>query len=165
MRILAIDPSSTATGFAVMELRDNAPFIVKSGALSHPKPSKASFEEKCIFIIQTINSELYYWLPDLVVIEYPHANSRNLQSSIKIARLSGMIEAICSMIDVNYIMIPPAQWKKAFTGNGNAKKELVQEYVELYYGIKIKTNDESDALAIGTYYLNFYLEEIQNNER
>lgn len=156
MRILALDPSSKATGFAIMQIENEVPYLVRSGTISHPKPSKASFEDKCAYIFNVVKSMLMEWKPDLVVIEYPFVG-KNAKTAIQLGRLAGMLEATVKHTGYSYMMVLPTVWKSAFTGNGNAGKELVMQYVNLYYGTQIASNDESDAVAIGHYYLDFYI--------
>lgn len=156
MRILALDPSSQNTGFAVMQIERNAPHIVKSGSISHPKPRKVTYEDKCRFIFMVVKNQLLEWQPDLVVIEYPFVG-RNAKTAVQLGRLCGMLEATCQIMGYSYMTVMPTVWKAAFAGSGGADKNQVYDMVDMQYGIKAGSHDESDAIGIGTYYLDYYL--------
>lgn len=79
-----------------------------------------------------------------------------------IFRVVGIADYILGVLhDREWQDVPISVAKKTLTGNGLAQKKLVAKYLTLYIGEhKYRSNDESDAVAIGIAWLinNGYLE-------
>ena len=64
---------------------------------------------------------------------------------------TGIIYLLSSMYGIEIKDFPPTTVKKQLTGNGRADKEEIIKVVEdlmTKQGLKVKTNHESDAIAI-----------------
>jgi hypothetical protein len=63
---------------------------------------------------------------DLVVIEGAVlAGARNIQSTIKIAYLNGVIQGVSRGTGATVVVVSIWEWKRTFTGSGGASKEDV----------------------------------------
>lgn len=89
---------------------------------------------------------------DQIVLEGIYINPARLNSTSVLLKLHGFL--MDYFIDKELIFIPPASIKKAITGSGNAKKELVQQTLAECFNIQFKNFDQSDAFAL---YLTEYM--------
>ena len=70
--------------------------------------------------------------------------------------MQGFICHICHKQDVRYVIVEESKWISCFGTYGRnvtraeRKADIMQKMNDLY-GLDIKTDDVSDALAIGTY--------------
>ena len=93
--------------------------------------------------------------PDVVYFEeiFENANPRGFRS---LARLQGFICHICHKHEVRYVIVEESKWIKTFGTYGRdvprpERKADIMKKINDLYGLDIKTNDISDAIAIGTY--------------
>ena len=117
----------------------------------------------------------FTYLPDIVVVEKVNVAGSKFGGNnvIKLAQLQAMIILLAQQYGSKIVEVNPLQLKKALTGNGRAEKRevaecvakmwsldaeqiCVPEYYKKKSGIKNYLADESDAIALGTYYVNFY---------
>lgn len=90
---------------------------------------------------------------DQIVLEGIYINLARLNSTSVLLKLHGFM--IDYFIDKELVFIPPASIKKAVTGIGNAKKELVQKTIrDCFDHIPFQNFDQSDAFAL---YLTEYM--------
>lgn len=93
-----------------------------------------------------------YPVANKIVIEGIYINPARLNSTSVLLKLHGFL--MDYFIDKELIFIPPASIKKAITGSGNAKKELVQQTLAECFNIQFQNFDQSDAFAL---YLTEYM--------
>ena len=90
---------------------------------------------------------------DQIVLEGIYINPARLNSTSVLLKLHGFM--IDYFIDKELVFSPPASIKKAVTGIGNAKKELVQKTIrDCFDHIPFQNFDQSDAFAL---YLTEYM--------
>lgn len=161
--ILSLDASSKAIGFAFFD-KSNELGYIKSGVITFPKNKSAFYNigkhNKAVDRHYLEQIELFLWQhADYItkvkelVIEAP-IYSKNVRSLITTGMVHGLIRSIFSKMDIDMYYIENRSWKKAFCGNGNAKKDETRSLVESQYEITVKTDDESDAVAIGQVFYN-----------
>jgi Holliday junction resolvasome RuvABC endonuclease subunit len=156
--ILSLDASSKTIGYALFDKTNELGYI-KSGVITFPKNKIAFYNigkhNKAIDRHYLEQIELFLWQHadymtkvKKVVIEAP-IYSKNVRVLITTGIVHGLIRLIFSKMDLEMHYIENRSWKKAFCGNGNAKKDETRALVESQYEITVKTDDESDAVAIG----------------
>lgn len=89
---------------------------------------------------------------------------RNKSASImKTNMATGIIYLLCGQRDIIINDFPPTTVKKYLTGSGKSEKGEVEKAIQLLankQGIDIKTDHESDSIAIGITAINSYIETI-----
>ena len=148
MRILAIDPSLTATGTAVTNMLDA--IVVET-----IKP-KIRGIERLAFIRGQLQYLLNAYAPDVVVMEgYNYGAARgNKRFNTPVGRLfdigelGGTIKMEVWHRKLPLLIVPPASLKMFATGNGIAKKEQVMAAVKKQWRIKIGDDNQADAVAL-----------------
>lgn len=89
---------------------------------------------------------------DYIFLEGYSYNSR-AGKQFDVGELGGVIKCYFRLVHpkAQLVVVPPTSLKKFTVGAGNAKKELMREWVYRKYGIgseTLKTNDEVDAFAL-----------------
>ena len=89
---------------------------------------------------------------------------RNKSSAIVRTNMStGVIYLLASKYNIGIKDFPPTTVKKQMTGSGKADKEEIIKVVEdlmSKQGLTVKTNHESDAIAIGITGISSYIEKL-----
>lgn len=157
MSVLGIDPSVACSGYALVDKFDN---IIDVGTIvTSPKDEEPKRLDRIYWEIKAM-CETYK--PSIVVLEDQFVG-KNPKTSLYLARARGVAMLACYHAGIDVHLFTPSEIKKAMTGKGNAKKELVQQAAVEYYkdnpiiqelfadGIKKsgkkKNDDISDALA------------------
>jgi crossover junction endodeoxyribonuclease RuvC len=151
MRILAIDPGTKRTGYAVLELTGRKPTLSECGCVF---VRGKDLPERLLHIHQGIERLFRRHKPAHVVIERPFVglNVRDAMT-LNAGRAVCMLAAAASKARV--FDYAPAQVKKAATGNGQASKEMVQRMVAATLGLKDNPPpDAADAIALGLCHVN-----------
>lgn len=173
MRVIGLDQSTSATGVSIFidnKLVDYIlikPKISKkvNSAIVENEPHLCSIkmpEEmygttllRTTVISDEIEKLIEGFDPDVVYFEeiFENANPRGFRS---LARLQGFICHICHKHNVRYVIVEESKWIKTFgtytrkMSRSERKADIMQKINDLY-GLDIKTDDLSDAIAIGTY--------------
>lgn len=155
---LGLDPSVACSGYAFVDDNDK---VLKLGKIE--TDAKLSEAERLDIIYREVMQLCKEMNPEYAVLEDQFVG-KNPQTSLYLARARGVTMLACHHAGVPVIVLyTPGEIKKAMTGKGNAKKELVQEEAVKAYshstlvqeifadGIKKsgkkKNDDISDALA------------------
>lgn len=145
MLILGVDPSSTSTGFAIIEASRYKAAYITCGCI---RP-KGSFEDRLVGMYDALEKIILSFKPESGAIEDTFFG-KNARSAAKLNQArGGLIIAMCKAgLDIE--SYTPTQVKKAATGSGKSTKEQVQFMVAKTLGLKEmpKPLDASDALAI-----------------
>lgn len=115
-----------------------------------------------------------YFKPEVVVVEKINVAgiSFGANNVLKLAQLQAMIRLLCQQHNVRIYEVNPTTMKKSLSGYGKSEKIEIAKIVAsrwklnvdsicipiLYKrkeGIKGYVADESDAIALGTYYIDF----------
>lgn len=146
MKILAIDPGTRRTGYAVFEADPRAPELIECGQVF---VRGKDLPERLLHIHRGIERLIRRLRPKQVVIERPFVGLSSRDAlTLNAARAVCMLAAAASKARV--FEYAPSQVKKAVTGNGNAPKEDVQRMVRVILRLKETPEpDVADALALG----------------
>lgn len=153
MRILGIDSSTTATGYAIL----NGNKIIKSGVI---KPNKAlSSIERIIYIENEINALYDKYKPSFIVIEemvaFRNANAMRI--------LIGLIYHLViefTKKEALIVLVRPSEWRKVCNIKGKGRNELKENainHIKEKYNKKV-TDDEAEAICIAEYGLSLEVE-------
>ena len=146
MRLLGLDPGLRHTGWGIINSKDNKISWLASGNIS-PKIS-LSLSDRLKEIHQGLDSIVKKYKPSVAAIEEVFVNM-NGQSTLKLGMARGTAIAACSINEMPVYEYAPTRVKQSVTGSGRSKKNQVASMVNILLpGCEIKSEDESDALAV-----------------
>ena len=146
MRLLGLDPGLRHTGWGIINSIDDKISWLASGNIS-PKIS-LSLSERLKEIHQGLNSIVKKYKPSVAAIEEVFVNM-NGQSTLKLGMARGAAITACSINEMPIYEYAPTRVKQSVTGSGKSKKDQVASMVNILLpGCEIKSEDESDALAV-----------------
>lgn len=147
MRILGIDPGTGIVGFGVIDtLKGGKYTLVDAGVIRTP------VNQPLPDVLETIFNEI----TDLIKLNKPdHISveklffSQNVTTAISVSHARGVVLLAAKQAGLEIGEYTPQQIKQALTGYGKAKKEQVQEMVQMILKLKtpIKQDDCADAIA------------------
>lgn len=147
-RILAIDPGTNATGFAILEEGRGGIVSVAHGVIRNP--ARAAPEGKLGRIQAGIEDLLSRHSPSAVVLEevFHHVNVR---AAIRLGEVRGVCLAAAARAGVPVHSYAARRVKKAVVGFGAAGKGQVQGMVQALLSLPDPPPppDAADALALG----------------
>ncbi len=150
-RIIAIDPSLRATGFAVLSSdgRQHAALdygVIRNVASLKPSACLVAIHEKIVDLLGR-------WQPAAMAIESViYVQSHKTAISLGAARGSAILAAAQRGMPIHEY--PPARVKQAVVGNGSAQKNQVAFMVRATLRLtETPPHDAADALAIGITHL------------
>lgn len=151
MKILAIDPGTKRTGYAIFEIRGRFPRMLECGLVMI---RGKDLPERLLHIHRGIERLVRRLRPKHVVIEQPFVGKSVADAmTLNCARAVAMVAAAAAKARVyDY---SPTEVKKAVSGNGLTSKLGVQRMVQLQLGLRyLPETDVADALALGLCHLN-----------
>ena len=162
MFVLALDPSLSSTGYAVIESPSMA--LIYRGRIT--SSDKLSTDDRIQLILKQLQ-EIYKAVPDISIIALEDGYvGANYQSSLKLAQLRGALIAYFKYQGKIVTHQMPKEIRKNFGLSGAAKKDVVANEVLKYYPYLIndigpysdkqnkqKTSDIYDAISIGLSYI------------
>jgi crossover junction endodeoxyribonuclease RuvC len=153
-RVLGIDPSTRATGWAILEKDTRA--VIAHGAIC-PKKS-LNEQEKINCVYNEICNIIKEYGPIAVACEdqFSKLNAKTLKI---LSRLVGGILLACQQNGLTAVLYAPTHVKSVFSGTGKACKEFMIETAENMAGVSAGTLTDDEADAIGVAYT--LLEEMQ----
>ena len=146
MKILGLDTSTTATGYAILENGK----LVKSGVIVPSK--KLDSIHRIIYIDEEIKKIYNKYMPDFICIEEMVA-FRNANAMRVLIGLIYHLVIEYSKNDALVILVRPTEARKGkikAKRRNEIKKESV-EYANMKYKINVKDDNESDAILIAEY--------------
>lgn len=173
MRIIGVDQSTSATGISFFEdgklvdymlikpkvskkiddiVVENEPHLCN---IKMPEEMYGTTLLRTTVISDELEKLIAAFDADVVYFEeiFENANPRGFRS---LARLQGFICHICHKHNVRYVIVEESKWISCFGTYGRGitrserKADIMKKMNDLY-GLEIKIDDVSDALAIGTY--------------
>ena len=161
MVVLSVDHGARS-GYSIF--RDGK--YIESGIVTLDSVTSLRKAHKEFFLIFSM------YKPDVLVVEKVNVAGSKFGGTniVKLAQLQAIVLLLADTFNCKVIEVNPMSMKKVITGNGKAEKREVAECiakrwglnpnhicVPVYYkkkdGIKNYLADESDAIALGTYYL------------
>lgn len=155
MKILALDLSLNGSGMAVIELDGDRVRILEAELVDNSKIDVESFKLNRIYT--RLSRLLVLHKVDVVVRE--RGFSKYPATTQKLFKVVGVCDLTCCWEGHDKVIeITPTTIKKALTGSGKGSKGAVQQSVRDYlvdeqYDFKFKSEDVSDATAVGIAYL------------
>jgi crossover junction endodeoxyribonuclease RuvC len=150
VRILGVDPGSSATGWALL-VGDGAHGslqelgVVRVGP-GERAPRLAELERRFAAIVDRLR-------PDCAAVESPFVG-RNLKTSLALAESRGVIIAVLGRFVVPVASYTPALVKSAVVGHGRAEKaQIVYMVTQLLRLPRPPARDAADAIAIALTHL------------
>ena len=152
MIILGIDPSSTSTGYGLIEYRQRKYHYVKCGCIR--PPATLAFEDRLVFIYDRLGEIIAGAAPDQVAIESTFFG-KDAHAAARLGEARGVLLLAVKKACLPIAHYTPAEVKKAIAGRGRATKEQVQFMVARLLDLKEvpRPLDASDALAIALCHL------------
>lgn len=142
--ILALDLSLSNSGVAVFDSRGN---VLELKSINTDKEKTHPLKLKKI--AKELTSIKKKYRPNMILIE--QGFTRFNKSTQAIYKTVGVVNYL--FFDVEQIYMNVKSIRKALLGNGNAKKDMVQNYIlSEYKDLQFSNFDESDAFAIGLAY-------------
>lgn len=144
--ILGIDPGTTIMGYGVICVQDNRPSLVLLGSLDQRKV-KDHFEKIARIFDRTLQL-IRDHKPSALSIEAPFYGN-NVQSMLKLGRAQGAAISAALYQSVPVFEYAPRKIKQSITGNGNASKEQIANFLKYILKVELKpdTLDATDGLA------------------
>lgn len=155
MIILAIDPSTTSTGWCIFNT--DMDYYEDYGTI---KPAVKNPIRRIIEIYKQLRELIRVWKPELVVIENLSV-TRNANTTKILAGLQLCIEMLCVSQSLLYTVVRPSEWRKVVGIKGRTRvdqKANAVKYITRKYKIKVN-EDEADAICIGEYAKTIKVEE------
>ena len=153
MRVLGIDPSSQATGYGVLELKEGRYAVLGYGTI---KPRRAAeLPAKLLEIKTGIERLIGAFEPGDVAVENPFFGL-NIRTAITLGQVRGAVLVAVAERGRPLFEYAPLEIKKAVTGYGQADKHQVATMVKALLGLDDEAleEDASDALACAICHLN-----------
>lgn len=154
-QMLALDISTKSTGYAVFE----------NGVLKHH--GVINYDEKDSQQRLHMMTYLIYHFFDwnniaIVVVEQPIFN-QNVKTFSELSMMVGAVYAFCIENHNDFHMFLPSQWRALISSEKKPRKrkelkEWGKQKARELYGVEVRTDDESDAILIGTAYGNLFKE-------
>lgn len=127
-RVLGIDPGTRIAGYAVLDFdaRGDAR-IVDAGVFRLDAEATLSVRLRQLF--EDVTALLAEHAPSHVALESIFSHPEHARTAIQMAHGRGVVLLAAELRGVPVAELPPAEVKKALTGNGRATKEQMQRAV------------------------------------
>jgi len=146
MRILGIDPGSSATGYGVVDWRAGVLVHVDHGVVRPPPGTPLAGRLACIH--ERILEVARRHRPDVAVVERVFVAS-NARSALVLGQARGAALAALAAAELEVGELAAREVKQAVVGTGAASKAQVQGMVARLLGLERRPPlDASDALAV-----------------
>lgn len=172
--LLSLDPGINFTGISVIDISEGFNVIethyVKNNRAFTPEEkiiekSQGPRAVKLLAIINKFKSLLERFKFDMIIIEAPFYNALTPQAYGSLLEvIFGLKYTLLVPLDLKYCLIEPTVVKKLFTSHGQAKKEMMKQFLEskllsgeivMDKSVDLLTEHEIDSIAIGyVYWLN-----------
>lgn len=153
MIILSLDLSMNSTGYAVFDSskRKKENRLLDYGVINNKHLTSEQTGLKLYHIEIILKGLLIAYNPQAIVVEELTGNG--FADTTKSSMVHGILNKLTIKFD-NIHYINNKTLKKQFGGYGNADKEDMANRVRLHYpNMFFRTDDVSDAMALGIYYL------------
>jgi crossover junction endodeoxyribonuclease RuvC len=145
MRILGIDPGSSATGYGVVERSAGGIVHIAHGTIR--TPNGRPLEERLAVLYRELSAAVDEYRPERAVVERVFV-AANARSAIVLGQARGALLAVLGVAGVPVDEFTPREIKKAVTGSGAADKIQVQDMVTRLLSLAAAPpQDAADALA------------------
>ena len=143
-RILALDPSTVATGWAVLDTYGRQEGVSASGVYH---PPKGTVDERLLAAFNWCAGAIDVHEPQVVAVETPFFKL-NARTLTVLASLGAAFRLAAVMVDLPVVEVQPAKRGPALGLAGNATKEQILYVVNAVYNLNLTDHNESDAVAV-----------------
>ncbi len=147
MIVLGIDPSFTATGYAIMIQQGNKQQLLHFGTIALPANQELSARIGLFHdFFQTI---ILKYQVTRISLETPFLG-KNTQTFLKLGYLRGVVHLLVHQHKLEIVEFSPREVKLAVTGFGGADKEQIARMIQMLFPglVQQKSHDVTDAIAI-----------------
>ncbi len=146
MRILGVDPGSSATGFGLVEGTGRRLVHLDHGVLR--PPADVNLAERLHFLHAGLADLIDRYRPEVAVVERVFMAS-NPHSALVLGQARGALLACLGASGVRAVEVAAREAKQAIAGSGAADKRQVQAMVARLLGLETRPpTDAADALAL-----------------
>ncbi len=147
MVVLGIDPSTTSTGFGLVETDGYTVKLIDFGIIKTSRQN--ALPDRLHIIFNRISEIIQIHHPDEFAIENMFY-AEHTKSALKLGHARGVAILSARLVELPIAEYSPREVKQAVVGYGNASKEQVQRSViqQLGLGDVAISLDASDALAV-----------------
>lgn len=149
--ILALDQSSTTTGYAIFQ--DEKPVVISHfTAKGEIGERLEQIRNNIIKLVDEYNIDEVVF-EDIQLQDIGGSREAGIKTFKILAEVFGVVHELVNELDVDYTIVPPIVWKATFkiAGKGRkVEKRLAQQFVLSTYGMNC-TEDEADATCIGAH--------------
>ena len=150
MRILGVDPGSSATGFGLIERDGGRIRHLRHGVLRPPVGADLALRLR--FLFAGLSEVLEDSKPEVAVVERVFMAS-NPHSALVLGQARGALLASIGMAGIPVSELAAREAKKSVTGSGAAEKDQVQMMVTRLLKLdQTPPTDAADALALALTY-------------
>ena len=152
MTILALDQSSITSGYSIF--CDNQ--LIESGTFTF---NSTILSKRLLKIRDQIKQLINSYCIEYVILEDIQLETKvpnNVKTYKALAEVIGVITELLEELKIKYELVAPSSWRSQLNIKGNKRNEQkknAQNYVLKVYK-KDVSEDESDAICIGAYYIN-----------
>lgn len=165
--LIIVDPSLNCSGWAIFDITATPKLLNYGHIPNHHFPTDKE-GNKLIHIEMTLQTLKFAYYPAIVIKEeWVPPNSKSKYGVNKVAAhtaflLAGVQNVVSKVFNNHKVEnINNKEFKKFFTGDGDASKDKVAEFVQKYrtkiwsrnLPLHFRTDDESDSIGIGIYWL------------
>lgn len=143
-RILGLDPSTVATGWAVLDVLDGQETIAGCGAWA---PPGRDLDQKLASAHNWLHDLIDRYGPSVLGIETPFFKL-NAQTMHTLSSLGAAFRLAATLRAVRVVAVTPAGRCTAIGLGGNAEKLQVLYTVNAIFGLELTNHNISDAVAI-----------------
>ena len=145
MVILGIDPGLERMGFAILEVVKGKTLLRDCGCVKTSKD--LTLEERLKELAKDLDEILTTWKPQAAAVEELFF-SKNTKTALAVAHARGVILLQLAEHGLSVRTFNPLTIKQAICGDSKADKKQMQKMVQYELGIKLKSDDTVDAVAI-----------------
>ncbi len=148
IKIIGIDPGLSATGIGIVQGNRSTITGHSFGSINTSKNN--SLPERLNLIFSKLIKLLEDEAPDLMVVEDVFSLEKYPKSGISLGQVSGVVMVAGQRTGVKSVEVPVREAKQVLTGNGNARKQQLEEAVRhrLNHPTPIRPFHASDALGL-----------------
>ena len=152
MRVVGIDPSSVATGWAVLDGDSRRAEVIEFGVLR--PASRRALPERLEYLYAGLVEVIAEHEPRVLVLESAFLH-RNIRTAFALGQVRGIVVLAGVQAGLELAEYSPPEIKRAVVGYGAADKERVIFMVRRILRLdREPTDDEADALAAAWCHLN-----------
>ncbi|OGB86004.1 crossover junction endodeoxyribonuclease RuvC [candidate division TM6 bacterium RIFCSPHIGHO2_12_FULL_38_8] len=147
MIVLGIDPSFTATGYAIMAQVGNKQQLLHYGSVA--LPANLILSDRIGIFYEVLKNLIEKYCVTKISLETPFLG-KNAQIFLKLGYLRGVVHLLAHQHKVSIVEFSPREVKLAVTGFGGAEKDQIARMIGMLFPglIAQKSNDVTDAIAI-----------------